>query len=317
MPFEPKGKKIFEAKNNYAVPMPIERIATYVLNMPEILQIQGGREFLTQKMKHIHETMVRDSPGACNAMVVTFLQRVFDNTNDIESPWLSEGELEQIRPVLATRQSEYRTERMRSHVTDEPFASGAEANIAATNRMMTRDSAFTINLTILVSKGALTGPLAAEIQSIADVVKTAQFCHCGVVGPMGGHAIAFLFKEGRWYLLDPNYGFYRYDSEAAFREDLVGLFQDYGVKGYTLSEAKLPPSASGRLLDQMPVGPPGQMPGSTSTGLLNQMPGSTSTRLLNRMPGSPSASTQLLNRMPGSPPAGEDKPFLDDQFYKH
>jgi len=184
-----------------------------------------------QLMGHIQK--FNAEPGVCHAMVALFMNRLLHNRASIEDAWPTEAETEWLAQKLARVQKEFQLESMKL-VVDSPNLNRAAVVKKATNRVMKSGPAelrFELRFQVLMEDHATTAA-AMPWDAILKKVREFNICLLTAYIRQQGHALALAGQNGKWYLLDPNYGLYRYGVSSQLRDDLKRLLAEYKMTGY-------------------------------------------------------------------------------------
>lgn len=340
MPNPPSGILIYKTRNMFAVPLPPEDLldAFGMMNPQEFAKLPEAdrnrlRGLIIAKAGDFQRRMVTESLGACNAMVFTFIGRVFHRENSIEDAWLSPDEEAQ----FVTRHRSYFKNLLREALADldksRPGSTTDSRNFDATNQAISQHG-LGYRLMMTLQREVDRASIASHLALVASQVKLHKFClfafHFRLTGGgQAGHAIGFISQGGVWYLLEPNYGLYRYGSQKDFENDMARLLGEYGMNKYMLLRAapaeagEKPDATSVQLLDVLEKLLPVRIRSEYEEAISAYSIESASRALLTAMDkGMPSTSksTRKLDKMdsaferPAASSAGARLGALDDRF---
>jgi hypothetical protein len=194
-----------------------------------------------QMLGHIQQ--FHSEPGVCNAMVALFINRLLHNQGSIEDAWPTEAETDWLAQRLQRLQKEYQLESMKLKVQNAAL-DRADRLKKATNRMMksperaSEGLKFELRYQVLMDKHAMA-PAAMPWDEIFRNVRQWKFCLLSIYVSNQGHSMALAGQNGKWYLLDPNYGLYRYGVSSQMRDDLKRLLTEYKTTGFGLFAPKV------------------------------------------------------------------------------
>jgi hypothetical protein len=190
-----------------------------------------------------HIQQFHSEPGVCNAMVALFINRLLHNQGSIEDAWPTEAETDWLAQRLQRLQKEYQLESMKLKVQNAAL-DRADRLKKATNRMMksperaSEGLKFELRYQVLMDKHAMA-PAAMPWDEIFRNVRQWKFCLLSIYVSNQGHSMALAGQNGKWYLLDPNYGLYRYGVSSQMRDDLKRLLTEYKTTGFGLFAPKV------------------------------------------------------------------------------
>jgi hypothetical protein len=201
---------------------------------------QRPKTMWEQMMEHIRR--FNAEPGVCHAMVATFINRLLENHGSIEDAWPTEAESTALAERLKRIQKEYQLESMKLKVESPTMDRGVVLK-KATNRMMKSPERaveglkFELRYQVLMDEHNKP-PASMPWTALFQKVREHKLCLLSIYISNQGHSIAMASQNLKWYLLDPNFGLYRYDVSSQLREDLKRLLTEYKTTGFGLFAPK-------------------------------------------------------------------------------
>lgn len=207
--------------------------------MNELLGLTSGdRPKSTWEQLMAHISQFNAEPGVCHAMVALFINRVVRNEGSIEDGWPSESETRTLTEKLQRVQKEYQLQAMKLKVSS-PDIARTDLLKKATNRTfkspeLAREGIkFELRYRVLMENAAVNGA-AMRWDEIFRRVREFRLCLLTIQIGHQAHSVALAGQNGKWYLLDPNYGLYRYATSSQMRDDLKRLLTEYKATGFSL-----------------------------------------------------------------------------------